>query len=115
MKSRTADSGYRTARPIFTKRGPVPVSLDLASHDPETFNISATFLGCRRESIAPDFGLLNFSMVSPSLITMAELSQKQTCGDKGDLAGYEKRAKLPFFGVAATVFEGSHDRLVKPT
>jgi hypothetical protein len=113
MNSRTADSKYLTPRPTFTKGGPVPVNLDLASQESDTHSRFATSLGGRRGSIVPNFGLLGFSMVSPSLMTMAELSQKQTCGDKGDLAGYGKRTKSPFLGVAATVFEGSYDRLVK--
>jgi hypothetical protein len=76
MKSRTADSGYRTARPIFTKRGPVPLSLDLASQDVETLNISAVLLGCRRGSKELALGLLGFSMASPSLTTMDDHSPK---------------------------------------
>jgi hypothetical protein len=50
MKSRTADSAYLTALPIFTKRGPVPVNLDFASQLNETFSNLATSFECSRGS-----------------------------------------------------------------
>ena len=51
MYSRTADSGYRTARPTLTNRGPSPDSRALASQDNETFKILATSRGWRSGSI----------------------------------------------------------------
>src|SRR5438067_285113 len=52
MYSRTADIPYRTARPILMKRGPVPLSRDLASHESDTPNSLATCAGCSRGSIS---------------------------------------------------------------
>src|SRR5260370_5917708 len=52
MKSRTPDCAYRTARPILMKRGPVPLSRALASHDDETPSSFATCAGCSRGSIS---------------------------------------------------------------
>src|SRR5260221_704377 len=50
MYSCTADIAYRTARPIFTKRGPVPFIRDLANHDNDTPRSLATCTGCSRGS-----------------------------------------------------------------
>src|SRR5260370_35496314 len=50
VSSCTADIGYRTARPIFTKRGPVPFIRDLANHDNDTPRSLATCTGCSRGS-----------------------------------------------------------------
>src|SRR5215831_12356998 len=52
MYSSTADRAYRTARPIFTKRGPVPVILDFASQDNDTPRTLATCAGWSRGSIS---------------------------------------------------------------
>src|SRR5262245_57972957 len=50
MYSCTADRAYRTARPIFTKRGPVPFIRDLANQDKDTPRSLATCTGCSRGS-----------------------------------------------------------------
>src|SRR5258708_3079760 len=50
MYSCPADIAYRTARPIFTKRGPVPFIRDLANHDNDTPRSLATCTGCSRGS-----------------------------------------------------------------
>jgi hypothetical protein len=55
MNSRKLDSRYRTARPIFTNRGPSPESRDLASQDKETLRILAASRGCSRGSIGLAF------------------------------------------------------------
>jgi hypothetical protein len=55
MNSRKLDSRYRTARPIFTNRGPSPESRDLASQDKETLRIVAASRGCSRGSIGLAF------------------------------------------------------------
>src|SRR5260370_38400397 len=55
VKSRTPDCAYRTARPILRKRGPGPVSRDLASHDDETPGSFATCAGVSRGSILLGF------------------------------------------------------------
>ena len=53
MNSRRLDSGYRTARPILTYRGPVPESLAFASHEVLTFSSLAASFAWRRRSTAP--------------------------------------------------------------
>src|SRR5262245_49846048 len=55
MKSRTADSAYRTARPTFTNRGPVPDNLDFANHAWLTFRSLATSAGWSSGSRVPGF------------------------------------------------------------
>src|ERR1700720_4611826 len=52
MYSRTVDMAYRTARPILMKRGPVPLSRDLANQDDETPSSLATWAECSRGSIS---------------------------------------------------------------
>src|SRR6266436_6408897 len=52
MYWRTADMAYLTARPILMKRGPVPLSRDLASQERETPSSLATCAGCSRGSMS---------------------------------------------------------------
>src|SRR5262245_27066229 len=56
--SRTAEWAYRTARPILMKRGPVPLSRDLASQEIETPSSLATCAVCNRGSISLALGEL---------------------------------------------------------
>src|SRR5204863_4290191 len=62
--SRTADWAYRTARPILMKRGPVPLSRDLASQEIETPSSLATCAVCRSVSISLVLGELMAHLLS---------------------------------------------------
>src|SRR5580765_6207334 len=68
MNSRTADWAYRTARPILMKRGPVPLSRDLASQDDDTASSLATCTGCSSGSIS----LFSAAALTPHLLFIAE-------------------------------------------
>src|SRR2546429_9452468 len=63
MYSRMKLSGYRTERPIFTKRGPSPVSLDLASQERLTRSRSAAPFGISKRSSACPGSVTSVSIV----------------------------------------------------
>src|SRR5258707_8980147 len=83
MYSCTADIAYRTARPIFTKRGPVPFIRDLANHDSDMPRSLATCAGCSRGSIS--FGLAGALMAH--LLSCLEM-------DRRCLRGFRKKSSF---------------------
>src|ERR1700730_2655085 len=83
MKSRTADWAYRTARPILMKRGPVPLSRDLASQDDDTPRSLATCTGCSRGSSS----LVLAGALMAHLLSCLEM-------DRRCLRGFRKKTAL---------------------
>src|SRR5258708_19904287 len=100
MYSCTADIAYRTARPIFTKRGPVPFIRDLANHDSDMPRSLATCAGCSRGSIS--FGLAGALMAH--LLSCLEM-------DRRCLRGFPKKSAF-YPQILREEFEPAVNRLV---